>query len=137
ALGRSTAAPVFARLLGRAAERPSDPLAALLGVLRVALTVLAVHRAFGLVFDPRYRDFPYAQLTMAVVPCLGLSLLTPPAKALRPREAAESLAAVALALSAVFIALNEGFANWQAVWTALALVALAVTLWRARDAQNS
>src|SRR5262249_60909812 len=65
-----------------------------------------------------------------------LSLLTPRAKALRPCEAAESLAAAALALSAVFIALNEGFANWQAVWTALALIALAVTLWRAPGARK-
>jgi glucan 1,3-beta-glucosidase len=134
ALVRSTATPTFARVLGRAVERPADPLAFVLGFCLVALAVLAVQRAFGLVFDPRYRDFPYAQLTMAVVPCLGLVLLRPRAKA--PREAAEALAAAALALAAVFIAFNEGFANWQAVWSALALLGLAVTLWRSRDAQS-
>jgi glucan 1,3-beta-glucosidase len=134
ALVRATVPATFARVLGRAAERAADPLAFALGLFLVAVTVLAVQRAFGLVFDPRYRDFPYAQLTMAVLPCLGLVWLRPRAKA--PREAAETLAAAALALSALFIALNEGLANWQAGWTALALLGLAATLWRIRDVQS-
>lgn len=134
ALIRSTPLPIFARVLGRAAERPVDPLARIVGILLVALTVLAVQRAFGLVFDPRYRDFPYAQLTMAVVPCLGLALMRASTKA--PREVAETVAAAALVLAAVFIALNESFANWQGVWTALALLGLSVILWRTRDVQN-
>jgi len=134
ALVRATVPATFARVLGRAAERAVDPLAFALGVFLVALTVLAVQRAFGLVFDPRYRDFPYAQLTMAVVPYLGLVMLRPRAKA--PREAAETLALAALGLSAIFIALNEGLANWQASWTAVALLGLAATLWRIRDVQS-
>jgi len=134
ALVRTTVPATFARVLGRVAERAADPLAFALGLFLAALTVLAVQRAFGLVFDPRYRDFAYAQLTMAAVPCLGLVLVRPRPKA--PREAAETLAAVTLALSAVFIALNEGLANWQAAWTALALFGLAVTLWRTRDVQS-
>ena len=96
--------------------------------------MLAVQRAFGLAFDPRYRDFPYAQLTMAVVPYLGLVLLHPPTNA--PRAVAETLAAAALVLSGVYIALNESLANWQAAWTAVAQLGLGLTLWRTRDAQN-
>ena len=134
ALIRSTPLPIFARVLGRAAERPADWLVRFLGILLVALTVLAVQRAFGLVFDPRYRDFPYAQLTMAVVPCLGLVLMRAPTKA--PREPAETLAAATLVLSAAFITLNESFANWQAIWTALALLSVGITLWRTRDVQS-
>ncbi len=57
-------------MLGRAAQRPRDPLALVLGVLLIVLVVLAVQAALGLVFDPRYRDFPFAPLTGAVVPLL-------------------------------------------------------------------
>jgi hypothetical protein len=38
--------------------------------------------------------------------------------------------------SAVYIALNEGFANWQALWFSAALIALAFTLVQARDAPD-
>ena len=31
-------------------------------------TLIAAETALGFTFDPRYRDFPYASLTMAVVP---------------------------------------------------------------------
>jgi hypothetical protein len=37
----------------------------------------------------------------------------------------------------VFIALNESFANWQALWFCAVLVAVAVTLLRLRDAPGS
>jgi hypothetical protein len=38
----------------------------------------------------------------------------------------------ALALCAVYIAFNESFANWQALWCCGALLALALTLLRSR-----
>jgi hypothetical protein len=56
--------------------------------------------------------------------------------AVRPagmRPAAETLAAAVLAASAVYIAINETFANWQALWLAAGLTGLAVILARARD----
>jgi hypothetical protein len=42
-----------------------------------------------------------------------------------------------LAGSAVYIVLNEGFANWQALWFGAVLVVLAVTIDRLRDARKS
>jgi hypothetical protein len=42
--------------------------------------------------------------------------------------------AVTLALSAVYIAFNEGFANWQALWFGAGVIALTCTLLQARDA---
>jgi glucan 1,3-beta-glucosidase len=84
------------------------------------------------VFDPRYRDFPFAQLTAAVLPFLILSLTTP--RPAGPRPAAERLAAAVLAPATVFIAVNETLANWQALWTCAALAALVLILFRMRAA---
>jgi Na+/H+ antiporter NhaD/arsenite permease-like protein len=87
------------------------------------------------VFDPRYRDFPFAPLTAAVVPFLVLAIAVP-----RPRGAravAEMVAGAALIASAGYIAINESFANWQAVWFCAAVAALGVILLRARDVPDS
>jgi hypothetical protein len=131
---RGTPLPRFSRLLGPAAERIRDPLARLTGVLMMATTLLAILTALGLVFDPRYRDFPFAPLTAAVVPFVMHSVTMP-----RPRGrygAAELAAAAILALSVPYIALNESFANWQSLWLCGALAALGFSLVRVRDAQS-
>ena len=132
ALASGASAPSFARVLGRPAQRPSDAVTLSLGILLIALAVLSVQAALGLVFDPRYRDFPFTPATGSIVPVLLISLSAPPAKG--PRPAAETAAAATLVLSALYIAFNEGFANWQALWFCGCLLALAVTLLRARAA---
>jgi uncharacterized membrane protein YcaP (DUF421 family) len=88
-----------------------------------------------MVFDPRYRDFPFAPLTAAAVPFLVLTLMG--RRGQGPRGVAETVAAAALALSAVYIVLDETFANWQAIWLAAILAACAFILARSRDAQDS
>ena len=132
AVAAGVRSPSFARVLARRDERPHDPLVLALGVLLIALTVLAVHAALGLTFDPRYRDFPVAPLTAATAPFLMLGLVLP--RRNRARGAAEIAAAAVLMLCAAYIAFNETFANWQAVWFCALLAALALTLWRVRDA---
>jgi glucan 1,3-beta-glucosidase len=129
-----TKPPVFAGILGRGAERPRDPLTLALGGALIVLVALAVAAALGLVFDPRYRDFPFAPLTGAAVPFLLLANWELRLKAQRP--AAETAAAAALVASAIYIAGNEGFANWQALWFAGGLFALALTLLQARAAPD-
>jgi len=137
-----TTAPTFAHVLGRAAQRPRDPVALGLGVLRIALAVLAVQAALGLVFDPRYRDFLFAPLTAATVPLLLATRGKPAMKGkLLERwkrrlqaPAAETAVAATLTVSAIYIVGNESFANWQAVWFAAALLALAFTLLQVQDA---
>jgi exo-beta-1,3-glucanase (GH17 family) len=122
--------PAFAALLGRP-DGTRDGLDLALGVVFIALTLLSVETALGLTFDPRYRDIPFAPQSGAVVAYLVLML-----SAVRPagmRPAAETLAAAVLAASAVYIAINETFANWQALWLAAGLTGLAVILARARD----
>jgi len=132
ALARGVRTPSFARVLGRTTERPADPVTLAVGAALIALTVLAIQAALGLVFDPRYRDFPAAPLTAAVVP-LALLAIRDLGRGGR-RGAAETTAAVTLVLSAVYVAFNESFVNWQAMWFCGALIALAAVLARLRDA---
>jgi len=97
------------------------------GVVLTLTTLVACETALGLVFDPRYRDFPFAALTMAVLPCLTLGFLNRPQIA-GPRPLAEAVFAGLLGISATYIALHEGFENWQSLWTCAAYVSLAMTL---------
>jgi exo-beta-1,3-glucanase (GH17 family) len=130
ALAKGVPLPSFAGIL--ADWRRRGWLQFVLGALLILLAVLAIVVALGLVFDPRYRDFPFAPLTAAVLPLLVLALLVP-APAGR-RGAAEIAAAALLGLSAIYILFNESFANWQALWCCGALVGLVVILLRVRGA---
>ena len=132
ALAANVATPSFAHMLGPAEDRVRGRLPRWLGWLFVALTLLAVQSALALAFDPRYRDFPFAPLTSATVPFLLTAFLVPRPAGIRP--IAEIVAAVVLMLSAAAIVIIEGIANWQAVWCGAALVAVALSLVRARGA---
>ena len=111
---------------GSEALAPKSPSELALGTLLIALAVLSLQAALGLVFDPRYRDFPFAPLTGAVMPFLFLAKWRP-----RPRVPAAELAMAVLVMgAAIYIVLNEGFANWQACWFAAGLTALALILVR-------
>jgi exo-beta-1,3-glucanase (GH17 family) len=127
--------PSFARVLGRRADRAEGWLAISLGLVLVALTLLAVQAALGLVFDPRYRDFPFPALIAAAIPFLVRKTSWPRLRSMQP--CAETMAAATLALSAVYIALNETLANWQALWFAAGLLVLAVSLLPERGAPDS
>ena len=50
----------------------------------VVTTLIGAETALGFVFDPRYRDFPFAALTMAVLPFWTLMLLNRPQEGTRP-----------------------------------------------------
>ena len=95
--------------------------------------MIGADTALGLAFDPRYKDFPFAALTMAVVPFALLSLLNRPKEGMRP--IAETTFAGLLVMAAIFIGFNEGSDNWQSLWTCGIYVLLGATLWRARAAQ--
>jgi exo-beta-1,3-glucanase (GH17 family) len=133
ALVQGLAPPAFARLLGR--QRPSDPLTVMLGAILLVVMWLAVQTGLGFVFDPRYRDFPYAPLTSAAVPYLVLTIMG--SRQRGPRGTAEVVAAAALTVAAVFVALSETFANWQAIWLAAIFATAAFILVQLRDAQSS
>jgi hypothetical protein len=133
ALASGRMQPAFAALIGgRRGTR--DALGIVLGGSLIALTLLSIETALVLVFDPRYRDLPFAPQSAGVIAFLALTVAAP-----RPagkRAAAETLAAALLAVAAVYIAINETVANWQALWLCGGLVGLAFILSRARDAPD-
>jgi hypothetical protein len=134
AIMRGTPIPRLSRILGPVRERIRAPLALLIGAIMIATMLLAIQVALGLVFDPRYRDFPFAPLTAAAIPILLHSLMMP-----RPqgsRGAAELCAAAVLALSVPCIVLGEGVVNWQSLWLCAALASLAFSLAQVHDAQG-
>ena len=104
-----------------------------LGASLVVTALIGSETALGFVFDPRYRDFPFASLTMAVVPFACLLLNRPQ---IGPRPIAESAFAGLLAISAVYVGFSEGRDNWQSMWTCAIYLLLAFTLWRARGVQS-
>ncbi len=132
AIMRDADVPSFARLVGPKAMRARDPVALVAGAVLVTLMTMSFVVAIGLVFDPRYRDFPFAPLTAAVMPFLVHRLMHPPPTG--RHCAAEGAGGAVLALSAAYIALNEGLANWQSLWLCAALAALAVILIQVRAA---
>src|SRR5579862_298635 len=134
AMMRGAPVPAFARVIGPSASRESDPLTLAAGALLIATMLLALQSTLGLVFDPRYRDFPFAALTVSVVPFVMHHLTVK--RASGARAAAECAGAALLALSVPYIAINENFNNWQSLWLCAAFAALAVILARARAAQS-
>jgi glucan 1,3-beta-glucosidase len=101
----------------------------ILGFLAVAATVIAIQVALGLVFDPRYKDFPFAPLTASVIPIALVALFS---RGGSGADAAERMGAGTLALSAVYILFNESIRNWQSVWLCALLLVLALSLVRFR-----
>jgi len=135
ALMRSQSLPTFSELLSPAPlGRNWGWQTYLLGATLLVTTLIASETALGFVFDPRYRDFPYGALSMAVIPLVGLMVYNRPSKGVRPM--AEAVFAGLLVLSVAYIAFNEGGANWQSLWTCGLYLLLGVTLWQARDGQS-
>jgi glucan 1,3-beta-glucosidase len=120
------------RILGRSPQRPRRCLECVLGILLLLLVVFALQSALGLVFEPRYRDLPFAPLLGASIPLLMVTTLRERPRG--PRALAQSFAAGTLVLAAIYVAFNESFANWQALWLCAGFAVLAVTLLRVRDA---
>jgi len=132
ALISGRALPSFLELIGPSESRTRSFATMAVGFTLILTTLLAAVTALSLVFDARWRDFPFASLTMAVVPLWMLTLLSPPKSGARP--IVETLFAGLLGAIAVYISFNEGFHNWQALWTAAAYGLLGATLWQARAA---
>ena len=115
AIMRGAPVPRLSRVLGPAPHRERDPLALAAGALLIATVLLALNAALGLVFDPRYKDFPFAPLTAAVVPLLMHTLR-------RSRGGGRAGAAElrrrgdAGACRCPTSRSTRRFANWQSLW---------------------
>jgi len=114
--------------------RKTDTVAIAAAVVLIATFVVAIQVALGLVFDPRYKDFPFAPFTAVVVPLLTHSLAVK--RFAGARGMAEIAGAVLLAIFVVYILPNETFANWQSLWLCAAFAGLALTMLRVRAAQD-
>jgi exo-beta-1,3-glucanase (GH17 family) len=134
ALMAGRALPTFLELLGPREFQNRSLFCVLLSLALIVTTLIAAETALGFTFDPRYRDFPFASLTMAVVPFALVMLLNRPQTGVRP--IAEAVFAGLLVVTAIFTAINEGGRNWQSLWTCAIYGLLALTLWRARVAQS-
>lgn len=130
-----SALPSFLELIGPLWGRTKSRLTIMLGATTLMIALIATEEALGLVFDPRYRDFSFASLTMAVIPvCSVMMLNRPPAG---PRALAEALFAGLFVLAALYIGFNEGPHNWQSLWTCAIFGLLGFTLWQARTGLSS
>jgi len=134
ALMSGRALPTFLELLGPPEMRTRSVLTVVLGLALAVTILIGAETALGFVFDPRYRDFPFASLTMAAVPFATLMLLNRPQAGVRP--IAEAVFAGLFAVSALYTIFNEGSDNWQSLWTCSVYLLLAITLWQARAVQN-
>jgi exo-beta-1,3-glucanase (GH17 family) len=132
--GRSL--PTFLELFGPREGRTRSFPTLLLGLVLTLATLLASQTALGALFDARWRDFPFAALTMVAVPFSTLALFNRPSLGSRPM--AEALFSGLFTAAAVYTILIEGTENWQALWTSAAYLLFAATLWQARckDAGN-
>ncbi|OQW57061.1 MAG: beta-(1-6) glucans synthase [Proteobacteria bacterium SG_bin9] len=126
--------PAFVELIGPRDERRTLWSCYALGLVLTVVVVIAAASALGFVFDPRYRDFKFASLTMAVLPLAGLMAFNRPKTGARP--IAEATFAGLLVAAAIFTLVNEGPKNWQSIWTCGIYLLLGVTLWQARAAQS-
>ena len=130
ALMSGRALPAFLEVLGPPKGRTPFFMTNMLGITLIVTTLVAAEIALSLVFDARWRDFPFAALTMAVVPFWTLAFLNGPKSGTRPLS--EAVFTGLFALAAVYIILNEGSDNWQAVWTGAMYFLLGSALWQAR-----
>jgi len=124
------ALPTFRELIRPREGKPPPFPVMILGFALIVSALTAMETALGLVFDPRWRDFPFAALTMATVPFWTLTLIDRPKSGSRPM--AETVLSGLFAATALYILFNEGFHNWQSLWTCASYFLIGHTLWQAR-----
>lgn len=98
--------------LARLREAPSPRAVLVLDALLAIFLFFALQAALAMAFDPRYRDFPAATLTIGAVPLLLMVFR----RGTFELTAATRWLAAGLAATALFIGFREGYENWQALW---------------------
>jgi exo-beta-1,3-glucanase (GH17 family) len=134
ALVHDAPVPSFSEVLGRPEKSPRRLDGFALGISWVLLCAIAAEVALGLAFDPRYRDFPFAPLGAAAAPFLVLTVC---GTAGRRRELAEIVMAAVLGASTLYVAWNEGIANWQSLCLIAVFAAIIIALLRPRAERGS
>ena len=122
--------PAFSDLMSPRGGKKRAGLEVALGVTLLAISLIGCVTALGLVFDPRYRDFPFIALTISVLPLLVLRTIHRTRTTEQP--IAEWVFAGLFGLSTVYIGFHEGPDNWQSLWTCFAYGLLCLTLLQVR-----
>jgi exo-beta-1,3-glucanase (GH17 family) len=133
-VARRTPIAGFATMLDSLFWRGAGPLERLFCGFQLLIVMTSITIALGLVFDPRYRDFPFAPLTGPILALFIASYACPPG--MKRQGVAEPISAAILACSAIYIWFNESPLNWQAEWFAALLLVLSATCLRLRVAQS-
>ena len=107
----------------------------MLGVVLIVTTLIGTETALGFVFDPRYKDFPFAALTMAVLPFSFLALLNRP-QAGRAPDRRGGIRRTAGGRGALYRVQRRHGQLAIALDLRDLFSLLAVTLWQARAAQT-
>ena len=131
ALMAGRALPTFLELMGPGGDKPLSRSTMAIGLTLVVTTIIATETALSLVFDPRWRDFPFAALTMVAVPFGTVTLLNRRKADARPL--AEAVFAGLFGATALYVLFNEGLHNWQSLWTSAMFVVFGTTLWQVRS----
>lgn len=131
ALMSGRALPTFLELMGPRGDKPLSRSTMAIGLTFVVTTIIATETALSLVFDPRWRDFPFAALTMVAVPFGTVTLLNRGKADARPL--AEAVFAGLFGAAALYVLFNEGLQNWQSLWTSAMYVLFGATLWQVRS----
>ena len=97
-----------------------------LACAHAALLFVVALTALGLVFDPRYRPLVWPMFAAPALLLLGLTVL---GERLHRGAREERLLAAVCAAAAPWVAVQEGWANTQALGTAATWLALAVATW--------
>ncbi len=131
-IGAGVRLPALAVALHPARRRTASGLQVAAGAV-FALAVLAIGEVgFELVFNSRYKDFPYFPLTPVALAVAVLALLRRPAG--EARSLAEDFAFWWLLFAGLYIPVNETLQNWQALWFGAISLVGALALWRVRSA---
>src|SRR5262249_40956015 len=101
--------PTFLEIIGPTKARSPLFMTNMLGITLMVTTVIAAQIALSLVFDARWRDFPFAALTMVVVPFWMLAFLNGARSGARP--VAEAVFSILFAGCSLYIVFNEGLRN--------------------------
>lgn len=131
ALMAGRALPTFLELMGPRGGKPLSRSTMAIGLTLVVTTIIATEIALSLVFDPRWRDFPFCALTMVAVPFGTVTLLNRRKADVRPL--AEAVFAGLFVAAALYVLFNEGLHNWQSVWISAMYVVFGITLWQVRS----
>jgi len=104
------------------------------GLVLIVTTLISAETALGFTFDPRYKDFPFAALTMGGGAVRGFDA-GQPAVGGRAPDCRIRLCRRAGGGRGLYVVSTRVPRNWQSMWTCAVYLGLALTLWRARAVQ--